>query len=232
MSLFRSLSLRCPSCGTEQPFDAVHSVNADRRPDLRVAIVDDQFQRSNCGNCAAPLRLDPDFTLLDQAQGLWISAAPLAALGEWKAHEERARAVFDEGYGPGASSGAQAIGHTLKVRVTFGWAGLREKLFAADQGLDDVALELCKLAIMRSGAPVQVQRDTELRLVGVEDGELVFAWLLSSDESQDETMRVGRALYEDIADDAGGNWSKLREKIADGPFVDISRMLIKQPAAA
>lgn len=229
MSLFRSLTLRCPSCGTEQPFDAVHSINADRRPDLRVAILDDDFQRVNCSHCNAPLRLDPDFTLLDQAQGLWISASPLSGLGQWQALEARARETFDEGYGPGASQGAQAIGAKLALRVTFGWAGLREKLFAADQGLDDVTLELCKLAIMRSGAPVQLQRDTELRLIGVDGGELVFAWMLSSDESTDAEMRVGRALYGEIAEDSAGNWAKLRAKLTAGPFVDINRVLIAQP---
>jgi hypothetical protein len=230
MSLFKSLSLRCPACGTAQAFDAVHSVNADRRPDLRVAILNDDFQRGDCVNCGAPMRLDPDFTLLDQAQGQWISAAPLAELAQWKAQEERARTTFDESYGPAASRGAQEIGRSLRPRVTFGWAGLREKLLAADQGLDDVSLELCKLAVLRSGAPLQMQRDTELRLVGVEGDELVFAWLLSSDEQQDQAMRVGRALYDDIAADVDGQWAKLRTALSAGPFVDINRMLIAEPA--
>jgi hypothetical protein len=226
MSLFKSLSLRCPSCGAEQAFDAVHSVNADRRPDLRVAILNDEFQRVACANCAAPLRLDPDFTLLDQARGLWISAAPLAELGQWPALEARARDTFEETYGAGAPAGAQEIGRALKPRVTFGWAGLREKLLVAEQGLDDVAVELCKMAVMRSGAPVQLERDTELRLVAVEGDELVFAWLRSTDELPDESISVGRALYDDIAEDTAGDWAKLRDSISAGPFVDINRMLI------
>lgn len=233
MSLFKSLTLRCPSCGTDQPFDAVHSVNADRRPDLRVAILNDQFQRVACSNCSAPLRLDPDFTLLDQARGLWVNAAPLAELENWQTHEAQAQATFDEAYGSGAPSGAQDIGRTLKARVTFGWAGLREKLLSAENGLDDVAIELCKMALMRSGAPMQLQNDTELRLIEVAGDELVFAWVRASDEAGGETITVARALYDDIAADSDGNWGKLRARFSAGPFVDLQRTLIApSPAAA
>ena len=36
MSLFLTQELPCPSCRTPVSFELVHSVNADRRPDLRV----------------------------------------------------------------------------------------------------------------------------------------------------------------------------------------------------
>lgn len=36
------------------------------------------------------------------------------------------------------------------------------------------------------------------------------------------------ALYDDIAQDAGGGWAKLHGAITAGPFVDINRMLIAQ----
>lgn len=226
MSLFRTVSLTCPACATAQDFDAVLSVNADRRPDLRRAIADDAFQRVECRHCAQPMRLDPDFTLLDQGQGLWVAAQPLAGLSNWPQREEAGRAMFDEAYGAGAPQGAQAIGAALRPRVTFGWAGLREKVFLADQGLDDVTVELLKMATLHSGAPAPVAADTELRLVDVQGDDLVLAWMLSTDQSVDSTLRVARALYDDIAADEAGAWAPLRGKVSAGLFVDLNRMLI------
>ena len=230
MSLFNSVALTCPSCGLEQAFDAVMSVNADRRPDLRTAIIADEFQRVNCARCSAALRLDPDFTLLDQAQGLWIDAAPLAALAHWKQREDLTRATFNEAYGAGASKGAVAIGGRLRVRLTFGWAALREKLFAADQVLDDVALELCKTVILRSGAPAAISATTELRLLDVQGDDLVFVWVDAVDQERGDSLQVSRSLYNDIAGDTSGDWQSLRDTLTVGPYVDINRVLIAQPA--
>ncbi len=230
MSMFKPVTLTCPACGFAQGFDAALSVNADRRPDLRQAIVADDFQRVDCSNCGQALRMDADFTLLDQAHGLWIAAQPLAALGHWSAQEGAARAMFDEAYGAGASRGAQAIGAKLHARVSFGWAGLREKLYIADQGLDDVSIELLKMAALRSGAPAPIAADTELRLVDVQGDTLVLAWLLSTDQSVDSTLSVARSLYEDIAADADGAWAPLRESVGAGLYVDINRWLLPQPA--
>jgi hypothetical protein len=43
MSMFESIAVACPACGTQVDFDAVQSVNADRRPDLRAAILAGTF---------------------------------------------------------------------------------------------------------------------------------------------------------------------------------------------
>ena len=51
MSLFETTKLPCPLCGTEVSFNAVHSVNADRRPDLRDAIIAGTFQQEACSSC-------------------------------------------------------------------------------------------------------------------------------------------------------------------------------------
>ena len=45
MSIFESTELACPACGAINAFEAVNSVNADRRADLRRAILDGSFQR-------------------------------------------------------------------------------------------------------------------------------------------------------------------------------------------
>ena len=70
MSIFDSVPLTCPVCKTAFDYEAVHSVNADRRADLRRAIVDGSFQQVDCPSCHTKFRLDPSFNYLDVGKGL------------------------------------------------------------------------------------------------------------------------------------------------------------------
>ena len=234
MSLFKTTTLSCPACRADNAFETAASVNADRRPDLRRAILDDEFQRLACQRCGTPLRVAPDFTLQDASRGLWIAALPLTELADWPAAEARVRATFDESFGPAASKGAQAIGEGLRLRVTFGWAALREKLAIAEAGLDDAVVELAKALILKSGQPMPLERGTELRFERVDDDQLVFSWLLASDESPGPSLTLARSVYDEIEADLGeggeGAWRGLQARLAAGPFVDIDRVLVAAPA--
>lgn len=225
MSIFRKTSLACPACKAAVEFDEVHSVNADRRPDLRLAILDDTFQQQVCPSCGRQFRLDPAFNLMDTRYGQWIDAAPLSELKNWKAREEHSRSLFNRAYGVEASEPAQEIGAALTPRITFGWPALREKLLSAENQLDDAALELCKAVVMRnSDSPVAAS--SELRLIDVTDDELILAWMLSADESLGPTLRLSRALYEEVAADVDGDWEELKEDFANALFVDLNRLMI------
>src|SRR5262245_40942684 len=122
MSMFRTMTIDCPACGTANEFKVVVSVNADRRPDLRAAIIDGSFQRQPCTKCGKEFRLDPEMTYFDVGRGQWIAAYPLGKLGHWKDLENEARASFANAYGPKAPAGARKLGAGLKPRITFGWA--------------------------------------------------------------------------------------------------------------
>ena len=231
MSIFRTTSQQCPACATTVDFEAVFSVNADRRPDLRADILDDSFQEQPCPNCGKAFRLDPEFNLLDTQRGQWIAAAPLNSMRHWKATEDQAKLLFDRAYGPEAAEVAQEIGSKLRPRVTFGWPALREKLLAHDHELDDVTLELCKAYIMRS-VDSPIAAESELRLLDVEGDQLSFGWLLSADGSLGPTMKVARSLYDQIAADADGDWEELREEVSAGYFVDINRLMMAPASSA
>ena len=232
MSIFRTTALKCPACGTAVDFEAVYSVNADRRPDLRAAILDGTFQEQACPSCGEAFRLDPEFNLLDTQRGQWIAAAPLNSLRHWKDLEDRAKALFERAYGAEASEGAQAIGRKLQTRVTFVWPALAEKLLAIDHELDDLTIELCKAWIMRS-VDSPIGAESELRLLSVDDTQLGFGWLLAADGALGPTMKVERSLYEQIDADEDGGWEELRAEIGAGYFVDINRLMIEpEPAPA
>ena len=225
MSRFQTQTLSCPSCGESVEFEAVISVNADRRPDLREAILDRSFQRQDCPKCGTSFRLDPAMNYLDVGRGQWIAAFPIANLGQWKTMEEQAGSTFARAYGEKASAAARSIGSGLRPRVTFGWAALREKLLAAEHQLDDANLELVKTAILRGLHNSPMGAETELRLVAVEGSELVMAWTRAVNEEIVEGLRVPRSMYDEIAADSAG-WQALREELSAGLFVDMNRLLV------
>lgn len=228
MSLFKTTTIACPACGKTVDFETVHSVNADRRPDLRLAILAGEFQRMTCPACSARFRLDPDFNYLDVGRRQWIVAAPVAAVAEWPAREAAARALFARAYGTDAPEIARDIGLALQPRLTFGWPALREKLLAAMHGIDDVALEGCKAVVMRAAGSVPLAADTDLRLVdvAVADGKLVMAWLRSYDGREGDAFAVPRSECNAIAADEHGAWAAFRRGFETALFVDLNRTLL------
>jgi hypothetical protein len=224
MSLFREIQLPCPACRKPVAFEAVTSVNADRRPDLRDEILNNTFQRETCGSCQAPFRLDPAFTYVDTKRGQWIQAQAHGDIGGWETIETAARDSFRRSYGPSAPGLARKIGAGLKPRVVFGWPALREKILAREAGIDDLTLELAKLTTLR-GAGLQLDRNADLRLAEVRGKNLEFAWL----DAESAKLRLGFSLplatLDAIQGDAKG-WADIRAEFKDALFVDIQRLML------
>jgi hypothetical protein len=231
MSVFRPIDVTCPACRKRFAFEAVYSVNADRRPALRDAILDGTFQRLTCPACSASSRLDPEFTYLNQQRGLWVAAFSATALGQWADAEQDAQATFDESFGAGAPEAARTIGNELTRRVTFGWPALREKLFLREKNLDDVSVELMKSALLRSGG-VPLDGDIELRVLDVNEATFACAWLRVATGQVFELIEAPRALYDSIVADSEP-WEDLRADLTQGEFVDLNRLLVpSEPAPA
>jgi len=225
MSIFQSMAANCPACGTENMVEVAASVNADRRPDLRQQIIDGTFQTVHCQSCGTNFRLQPSFTYIDVGRRLWILAHPIDDLTQWQTLENEARTVFDTAYGSVAPKIARELGATLAARIVFGWPAMREKLVCHAAGLDDVELELLKLAVVRDVQNAPLADGSELRLDRAEDDALVFAWLDSSTEEVLKTLRAPRAAYGELAEDPAA-WAALRGRLAGQLFVDVNRLLI------
>ena len=225
MSMFNQATMPCPVCGTPRTFDLVASVNADRRPDLRAAIMNGSFQREKCDSCGSAFRTQPLMTYLDMGRGQWILVQPGGDVRQWKALQEKARSVFAVAYGPDAPPEAQEMGRDMKARVVFGWGALSEKILCSEHGLDDVNLELLKMAVLKDVPAPPLKDQNDLRLVGVEGDELVLAWVSSEDEHVANTLRVPREVYDDIAADTDA-WQSLRDELSAEPFVDFNRLIV------
>lgn len=226
MSFFQTEKVACPSCGNDVEFDVVYSVNAVARRDLRSAILDESFQRETCSECGHSFRIDPEFTYLDARQKQWILARPFADRQEWPDVEEYARKFYDEAFGPTAPPASQQIGQGMHCRIAFGWNALREKLVANDLKLDDVTLELLKLALIQTSQKPPLSDEAELRLVNANDKNLLFTWYEAETGRVLETLQVAREAYDQIAADAAA-WKELREQISSGPMVDVARLWLE-----
>ncbi|MCI0681070.1 MAG: CpXC domain-containing protein [Gemmataceae bacterium] len=223
MSVFNTTEMACPACGAAVTFQLVHSVNAVRRPDLRVAILDRSFQRQPCPSCGTSFRVEPEFTYLDIKRKQFLAVWPASKLAQWQEVEARSQASYDKAFGPGTDGAALAAGGML-ARCVFGWLGLNEKLIAAEHGIDDVELEMAKLATLRELGDIKLGADREFRLVGATDDELAVGWLRTSTEDIDDEYSVPRQLLNDIHAEPE-KWASLRADVSGGMFVDYRRLL-------
>ena len=140
----------------------------------------------------------------------------------------RALASFDKAFGPG--SDAHTLGAALQARVVFGWAGLCEKLIAAEAGIDDRTLELAKVAVIRSDGAIKLGPDREFRLLGATPEQLVFGWLRSATEDLEEEIGAPRELLAEI-EAAPQDWDELRAEVVGPMFVDFRRPMFDSEAA-
>lgn len=230
MSMFTTLSVACPNCGTANEMDIFQSVNADRRPDLKTAILEQRFQVKACSSCATEFRPEPDFNYLDGKAGIWISARPIAALAQWDAEIAKAADDFALAYGDKAGEAARDIGHALKARLTFGWPAVREKIVIADAGLDDVAIETVKLVILQTRSGNILQEGAELRLIDADDARLTFAWVSTGGGETLQSFAAQRELHDAVRD--GEDWAETRAGLSGDLFVDIQRnFIVPEPVA-
>lgn len=227
MSVFDTTAIVCPACAASVDVELVHSVNAVRRPDLRAAILDRSFQSVACPSCATTFRIEPLFTYLDIGRKQFVAARPASELPAWKEAEAKSQAAYEKAFGPGSDGAELAEG--MQARCVFGWLGLNEKLIALEHGIDDVGLEMAKLATLKAIGEIKVGADREFRLVGATDDELIVGWLRTSSEEIDDEYTVPRQILKDIDADPA-TWAQLRADVSGGMFVDYRRLLF-DPAA-
>ncbi len=227
MSIFENQTLACPACGGELDFPVARSLLADRRPDLRAAVLDGSFQSEHCRHCGATFRREPELNYVDIRRGQWLLVKPADALPDWPLLEAQALGIYQLAYGSLAPPPAQEIGRAMTVRIAFGWPALCEKLLAHDAGLDDIALECLKLKLVRTLDAPALADTVELRLLSVDpdEGTLRLAWIDADGERPLETLKVPREVYDRIAE-APERYAELRAALAEGPFVDMNRLLI------
>jgi hypothetical protein len=224
MSIFKPRAIPCPHCATRERRLVAHSINADRRPDLRQAILDDRFQRFDCGGCGQRFAVDGPFFYFDLGRRQWLGVYPARWERGWRALEAEVERSHRDAAVECAPRMIREIAPELVVRVVFGLPALRDKLLCFESGIDDVSLEILKLRLMLEGDPLHftpsdrptLSRAGEpLRLTTVRERELL-------------ELQVERRRLDECADPA---WQAARTQLGGGAYVDVGRIMLSGNAA-
>lgn len=225
MSLFSTTQMKCPKCGESTSAEEVGSVNADRRPDLRDAILAGTFQTIKCSHCDHRFRLEPDFNYMDAGRGQWIAAYPAPRILDHLEAADEMSAVFENNFGAAAGKAEQELGKSLTGRVVFGWPAMREKLLIRDRGLDDVIVELLKLDLLRELPEIPFGAGTALRLVELAGPDMTFAWFGPGVGDSQRVLDIGISRYQDIASHMD-EWKDVADELTDSAFVDMQKLYL------
>lgn len=227
MSTLFSEEVACPQCEASFPFDLAYSINVERRPDHRVAILEDRMQLGVCPSCKYRFRAAPQLTYVDLPRKQWILVKPADELRDWPGLEQVSLDLFETSYGSKAPALVQTLGKGIRPQVVFGWAALREKLLCQDYGINDVSLELLKLAIMRTSTELPLEDGVELRLIDQTDDELMLGWFVTLTDAIEGTLLAPKDLLTEI--DAEAGWEPLRKELQGRPYTDLYRFITAPP---
>ena len=225
MSLTNKATVNCPQCSEPLEVSWAGSVNGGRHSALRDAILDETFQVETCPSCEAKFRLPSHVSYLDIGRKHWILAEDVPELPNWAQHETKAKALFDETFGAKAPKPAQELAEGVQPRLVFGWQGLREKLICTELSLDDVYLELLKMAMLISSENTQIGDNIALRLYSGDEANLKFNIVESQTEKIVSTADVPRSAYDAIVNDDAA-WQPLLQELSGKTFVDVARLMI------
>ena len=168
---FHQVLAQCPVCLNEESLTIWDTIDASTDPDLREKLLHKTLQSLECRNCghstliASPLKYyDPELDLLAECRPDLDREQLLKYLDELR-------------LSPAAvSSASEAAPEATFCRLTATVNDLIEKIHAREQGLDDRALEIVKLAVINHGAAEEKVDD--LRFVGISANELNFVMKL------------------------------------------------------
>jgi hypothetical protein len=217
MSVLDRHELPCPSCGVVSAQELFSSINAARSPQLRGEILAGRLHLLSCPACRCAFRADAPLVYVDSARGQHFLELPRALEPSWEASEGVVREHFarlHEEAHPGLAG--------LRERLVFGLDALGEKLVAFEAGVDDAALEVLKMEVLRSSPGVAFHPDARPRLVAADEGELTLA--LCDEEGALRELRVPRAALSAVADSPAH--AALIEEQRRGLYVDAGRWLI------
>jgi CpXC protein len=209
-------------CGARYSAEVAAGLHVPLRPDLRRQILDGTFHRCFCPGCGMTTLIDDFVVLTDFARRQWLTVAPSTGL-PWR---ERWLAVARDSFEAAMVQGAPAIvaswAPEMTRRLVFGLVALREQLIAAEAGLDDRAVELLKVQLVRDLRD-RLSAADYFHLAAVTPVELRF-----ERTHQDGLIRgfsVPRAVYEALAGDPA--LPRLSElAFPDGLAIDHRAMLV------
>jgi len=227
MSQTATHEVRC-RCGATVSVFCADSINAERHPHMRDAILSRTLHVFRCGACGSSIAVDKPLLYVDLARRELYAMHPASERAGERAHGEALIATWSSSVGDTAGAAARAAfdGDHFHVRLCYGLEELREKIVAHDAGLRDLPLEALKVETLAGSDELQKLSVTALRLDGFAAGGGLA--LLAERPTDPPTVLdlgivVDRARYDALAELP---WQDLLARfpgIAAGPHVSMLR---------
>jgi hypothetical protein len=231
MSQTATHEVRC-TCGAIVSVFCADSINAERHPHMRDAILARTLHVFRCEACQAQLAVDKPFLYIDLGRRQLYGVHPPALRAHARAHAEELALVFERTLGERGGEAARAAfgGDGFHVRVCYGNEELREKLVAHDAGLRDLPLEALKAELLAGTPALREAGVIALHLDRAVAGELVLLAerATSPPTLLDRAVTAPRASYDSLA---AVPWPELLARypgIASGPHVSMLRWALAQ----
>ncbi|HWO20617.1 MAG TPA: CpXC domain-containing protein [Kofleriaceae bacterium] len=233
MSVTETFLIDC-DCGARVEALCCLTINADRHPHLREALLDRTLHQFQCGACGKTLSVEKKLAYIDLARRQFYSTAPERERAAERALAEDVIAAWNLAFGTQAPVSVGALFDTEKfqVRLCFGLEELREKVVAQEARLEDLALEVLKAELMGAHPDWGERGIRTLRLDHVEpDGRLAFLLERATEPPAvaDVGLLVERARHDRLAERP---WRELVDGfpgIASGPYVSVLRLAPPPP---
>jgi hypothetical protein len=227
MSQTQAHEVRC-RCGATVSVFCADSINAERHPHMRDAILSRTLHVFQCAACLGTITVDKPVLYVDLAHRQLYAMHPASERALERQHGDELIEVWSKSVGDTAGAAARALwgGGSFHVRLCYGLEELREKLVAHDAGLRDLVIEALKAEAMAQAEELQKLGVITLRFDGVrDDGQLVFVAECATDPPTllEVGLVIDRARYDALA---ALSWQELLAKfpgIAAGPHVSLLR---------
>jgi hypothetical protein len=214
MSIQQNEPVVCPNCKNIITIETYQSLNPNRQTDVTPAILNDTLQSGTCP-CGKQIRIEPHMMYMDIKNGLFMAVFPSSEIENFKQHEMETATTFDD------TLKSFPDAPKAKKRIVFGWPALKEKVLAQEHGISDIELEMVKMAIIRTGADQIPFQTTCLRLVDINESDLVFDCVQYtppySVEVSFEYPKNALTHIQTYPED----WASLRKQIDQGLFIDL-----------
>ena len=232
MSTLYNASITCSSCGESVHVEIADSLNANRMPAARERVLARELFTTDCA-CGRRITAIHSVLYVDFERGLWVQVAPEEERIRYPELEGGVLSAYREAFDPATYPMAvAALGAMVRPRLAFGYEELREKVVAADAGLDDALLEVLKLELLVA-RPDLLTDGVELMVLTAVDDQLLRLDLHSFAGGEGQVigeLGVARAGYESVVArraDVVAIYPGLFER----PYVNIARYRFAPEAA-
>lgn len=230
MSKTASHDVTC-RCGATVSVFCADSINAERHPHMRDAIVARTLHVFECAACKARLAVDKPVFYVDLPRQEMYAMHPAGERDDERAHGDELIDTWAITVGDRAGAAARTLfdGGNFHVRLCYGLEELREKIVARQAGLRDLVLEAVKAEVLREAPELARLGVIALRLDRVEAGRLVLLAERATDPPSllDVGLTIDRDRYDALA---ARPWEELLARfpgIAAGPHVSLLRWTLR-----